>query len=302
MTVLDDSGGRLLEHLNIEIRPTETVAVIGPAGSGSEVFAELLARFVWPDSGRLTIDGQDILSLPESITGRRIAYASSDAYFFSGSLRDNLLYGLKHAPLTEVRYEGAAATQRRWQVQEAMRAKNPDLDLNSDWVDYASMGISDATELYKVVRPVLEAVLIKQDIIDLALRSQVDTIAHPELVEHIVELRQALRDRLGKEDWMTSWFPLSRTSTTLRQPLAKTCFWVCSTVRQCQSGNWLRTPSFKKIMIENDLYGDLYHMGLEIAENAIELFRICRQTTPSSSSLLSCIRRISRRISCFCRN
>ncbi|MFR0656893.1 hypothetical protein SB719_20320, partial [Pantoea sp. SIMBA_079] len=69
-----------------------------------------------------------------------------------------------------------------------------------DWVDYASMGISDATELYKVVRPVLEAVLIKQDIIDLALRSQVDTIAHPELVEHIVELRQALRDRLGKED------------------------------------------------------------------------------------------------------
>ncbi len=58
--------------------------MIGSAGSGTEVFAELLARLVWPDTGRLTIDGHDILSLPESVTGRRIAYASSDAYFSAG--------------------------------------------------------------------------------------------------------------------------------------------------------------------------------------------------------------------------
>ncbi len=61
------------------------------------------------------------------------------------------------------------------------------------------MGISGAAELSTVVRPVLEAVMIKHDIIDMALRSQVDTIAHPALGDHIVEFRQALRDRLDQE-------------------------------------------------------------------------------------------------------
>lgn len=273
VTVLDDSGGRLLEHLNIEIRPTETVAVIGRAGSGSEVFTELLARLVWPVSGRLTIDGHNILSLPESVTGRRIAYASSDAYFFSGSLRDNLLYGLKHAPLTEVRYDGDAATQRRWQIQEAKRAKNPDFDLNSDWVDYASMGISDASELYSVVRPVLEAVLIKQDIIDLALRSQVDTTAHPALVDRIVEFRQALRDRLEQEDLADLVVPFEPDIYNPQATVGENLLFgvldrSSMTIRQLAAH-----PFFKKIMIENDLNVDLYRMGLEIAENAIELFQ-----------------------------
>lgn len=273
VTVLDDSGGRLLENLNIEIRPTETVAVIGPAGSGTEVFAELLARLVWPDSGRLTIDGHDIFALPESVTGRRIAYASSDAYFFSGSLRDNLLYGLKHAPLTEVQYDGAAAMERHWQVQEAKRAKNPAFDLNSDWVDYGSMGISDASELYKVVRPVLEAVMIKQDIIDLALRSQVDTIAHPALVDRIVEFRQALRDRLEQEELADLVVPFEPDTYNPQATVGENMLFgvldrSSMTIRQLAAH-----PFFKKVMSENDLHVDLYHMGREIAENAIELFR-----------------------------
>ncbi len=61
-----------------------------------------LGRLVWPESGRITAGNRDLLELPEAITGRRMAYASSDAYLFQGTLRDNLLYGLKHAPLTEV--------------------------------------------------------------------------------------------------------------------------------------------------------------------------------------------------------
>ncbi|MBL3684676.1 hypothetical protein F2981_20280 (plasmid) [Sinorhizobium meliloti] len=44
--------------------------------------------------------------MPRVGGGRRISYASSDVFAFQGSLGDNLLYGLKHAPLTEVAYEG----------------------------------------------------------------------------------------------------------------------------------------------------------------------------------------------------
>ena len=78
-------------------------------------------------------------------------------------------------PLTKVEYEGKSAAQYKWNINEARRAGNPELDLNSDWVDYASAGVTGPDDLFKVVRPVLDAVLISQDILDMALRSTVNT-------------------------------------------------------------------------------------------------------------------------------
>jgi putative ABC transport system ATP-binding protein len=131
LAVSDDSGAKLIDHVSAEIKPNETVAVVGPNSSGAEAFAEALGRVVWPDSGRITIDGKDLLELPESVTGRRISYASSDLYFFQGTLRDNLLYGLKHAPLIQPDYDEQTALEAKWHAIEAVKAGNPTLDPNS---------------------------------------------------------------------------------------------------------------------------------------------------------------------------
>lgn len=200
ITVVDDSGARVLDHVSVEINPGETVAIVGESGAGGEYLAEALGRLVRPDTGRTTIDGRDLLELPESLTGRRIAYASSDTFFFHGTLRSNLLYGLKHAPLTAVAYDEKSANKLKWQMIEARRAGNPELDLNSDWVDYAAAGATGPNDIYAVIRPVLDVVAMSQDILDMALRSNVDTEAHEDLTSRIVELRQALRLRLKEEN------------------------------------------------------------------------------------------------------
>ena len=168
-----------------------------PAG-GAEAFAEALSRLVWPESGRITAGSIDLLDLPESVTGRRMAYASSDSYLFQGTLRDNLLYGLKHAPLAKVTYDGAQALQRQWNIDEARKAGNPDYDINSDWIDYQSAGATGPDDLYHAVRPVLDAVILSQDIFDLGLRSRVDPAVHPEITGRIMEVREALRHRLDR--------------------------------------------------------------------------------------------------------
>src|SRR3546814_19682440 len=59
----------------------------------------MLAGLVSPSSGALRIGGRDVERLPSAVTGRRITYVGANAYHFVGSLRDNLLYGLKHRPL-----------------------------------------------------------------------------------------------------------------------------------------------------------------------------------------------------------
>jgi putative ABC transport system ATP-binding protein len=272
LTLSDDSGAPLLRHVTLEIKPGETAAIVGNSGSGAEALAEAFARLIWPEQGRITIDGKDILELPESVTGRRIAYAASDTYFFHGTLRDNLLYGLKHAPLTKVEYEGAKAAKNRWNINEARRAGNPELDVNSDWVDYVSAGVTGPDDLFKVVRPVLDAVLISQDILDMALRSTVVIETHADLTDRIVELRQALRKRLKKEGLDDLVVPFKLDEYNPQATVGENLLFGSMRRPMMTNRKLAAHPYFRSVLRENDLYIDLYTMGLEIAANAVELF------------------------------
>ena len=273
VSVRDDGGAILLEHVTTEIRPHETVAVIGTAGSGSETFAEMLGRFVWPESGQITIAGRTLQELPESVSGRRIAYASADTYFFHGSLRDNLLYGLKHAPLTEVDYQGKESSKRNWDVNEARLAKNPTFDLNSDWVDYQAMGIAGRAQLFGVVKPVLDAVMMTEDIMLLALRSRVHVETHRDITDHILELRQAFRQKLRNRDRDDLVVPFDIDAYNIQAPLGENLLFGALDRSIMPIRAVASHPVVANILAQSGLRSDLYTMGLEIAETIVDLLR-----------------------------
>ncbi len=272
LTVSDDSGARLVDHVSVEIRPNETVAVVGPNASGIEAFAEALGRLVWPDTGRITIDGRDLLELPESITGRRISYASADTYFFHGTLLDNLLYGLKHAPLTTPSYDDQAALEAKWYAIEAQKAGNPALDLNSDWVDYRAAGATGPQDILKTIRPVLDAVLMSEGVLDLALRSVVDTSIHVTLADHIVDLRAALRKRMEESDLGNIVVPFDFDAYNSQATVGENLLFGSMKRPMMNNRRLAAHPYFQALFRETGLSDDLYAMGLEIAENAVELF------------------------------
>ncbi|MDM9620315.1 ABC transporter transmembrane domain-containing protein [Rhizobium sp. S96] len=272
LTVSDDSGARLVDHVSVEIRPNETVAVVGPNASGIEAFAEALGRLVWPDTGRITIDGKDLLELPESITGRRISYASADTYFFHGTLLDNLLYGLKHAPLTTPSYDDQAALEAKWYAIEAQKAGNPALDLNSDWVDYRAAGATGPQDILKTIRPVLDAVLMSEGVLDLALRSVVDTSIHVTLADHIVDLRAALRKRMEESDLGNIVVPFDFDAYNSQATVGENLLFGSMKRPMMNNRRLAAHPYFQALFRETGLSDDLYAMGLEIAENAVELF------------------------------
>src|SRR5262245_12510736 len=95
LSAIDDSGAKLLDKISVEVKPGERVAIVGTPGGGAEALGDSLARLLWPDSGRVNVADGDLYQLLEAITGRRMAYASSDAHLIQGSVRDNLLYALK---------------------------------------------------------------------------------------------------------------------------------------------------------------------------------------------------------------
>jgi putative ABC transport system ATP-binding protein len=272
LTLVDDSGAKLLDRVSLQVHPGEKVAIVGTAGSGAEALAEAFAGLIWPESGRIAVGSRDLLDLSESVTGRRMAYASSDAYLFQGSLRDNLLYGLKHAPLTEVQYDGTSATRRRWNVDEARKAGNPDFDVGSDWVDYASAGASGPRDLYHSIRPVLDAVVLSQDILDLGLRSRVDPGLHPEISGRIVEVRGALRERLDTEGLssLVEFFEPGAYNT--QATIGENLLFGAATGPELTGKELAGNAYFRAVLRQDGLGETLYRMGLEIAEQAIELF------------------------------
>ena len=101
----------VLRGLDLAIRAGEVVALTGQNGVGKSTLINLLLRFYAPDSGRITLDGQDIAGLQVQQLRRQIGFVSQRASLFNGSVRDNLLFGQPDAP-----------SQQLWRAMELAQA------------------------------------------------------------------------------------------------------------------------------------------------------------------------------------
>ena len=182
----DDTGTSFLDGVSFNVPADARVAVVGAAGSGREELALVLARLVSPTSGALTLGGERAERMHEGVSGRRLAFVGPQAFLFNATVRDNLLYGLKHAP-------GSDAHSDPPRAAEAALAGNSTDDVNADWVDREVLGEADAAAAR--VLEVLALVELDGDVFDLGLRSAVD--AQGDLRARLLRARQVFRDRLS---------------------------------------------------------------------------------------------------------
>jgi len=82
-----------LDHVDLAIEPGETVALVGPSGSGKSSLIHLLPRFYHPQSGRVTLDGHDLESLKLESLRRQIALVSQSVVLFNDTVAANIAYG-----------------------------------------------------------------------------------------------------------------------------------------------------------------------------------------------------------------
>ncbi|HUI99514.1 MAG TPA: lipid A export permease/ATP-binding protein MsbA [Usitatibacter sp.] len=82
-----------LDRVALDIRPGETVALVGPSGSGKSSLVHLLPRFYHPTAGRITLDGHDLESLTLESLRRQISLVSQNVVLFNDTVAANIAYG-----------------------------------------------------------------------------------------------------------------------------------------------------------------------------------------------------------------
>jgi ABC-type transport system involved in Fe-S cluster assembly fused permease/ATPase subunit len=101
-----DPGREILKGVDLEVRPGSTTAIVGPSGAGKSTLSRLLFRFYEPQSGRITIDGQDIAQVTQASLRASLGIVPQDTVLFNDTIGYNIGYGREGATQAEI--EGAA--------------------------------------------------------------------------------------------------------------------------------------------------------------------------------------------------
>ena len=102
------AGAPALNGISLDIPGGATVALVGPSGAGKSTLLNLIARFFDVDSGRVTIDGQDVRGVTLESLRRAVALVSQETTLFNDTVRANIAYGAPGGEAPQAAIEAAA--------------------------------------------------------------------------------------------------------------------------------------------------------------------------------------------------
>lgn len=102
--IQDDTDGdkAVISNLSLKLRAGSTVALVGPSGGGKSTICNLIPRFYNVNSGRITVDGIDVMDITLDSLRRNIGMVSQNVFLFDGTVRDNIAYARPDASDEEI--------------------------------------------------------------------------------------------------------------------------------------------------------------------------------------------------------
>ena len=97
-----DDKTKVLDDVSFQIRPGETIALVGPTGAGKSTIVNLISRFYDVQEGKVKVDGHDVKTVSIESLRRQMRIMSQDNFLFSGTIKDNIRYGKLDATDQEI--------------------------------------------------------------------------------------------------------------------------------------------------------------------------------------------------------
>lgn len=276
LQVIDETGSKLIEKASVSLDLREQVAVIGAVNSGATHFTEVAGRILNPSSGRVELNGEAIDSLPEYVTGRRLAYIDGTTYFPQQTVFEALTYVLKNQPVAErdpeADYSQVDGTDSAQALFETRRSGNCELDAAAPWIDMERVGVSTAAELEAHIRRILVDVDLEGDIRALGLRGTLDPERYPELCEALIDARHRFRDQLDELGFAGIVEPFDPEKYNDQATIGENILFGTATVPAWEPANLPTNPTALEVLRGAGLEERLFNMGKEVAQTTVELF------------------------------
>ncbi len=268
----DEGEGVFAGALTLKLLLPKAIAVLGGPTSGKDRFAAVIAGIKRPLSGTLTISGFNLSAAPESITGRRIAYVGREPLLRAGSVRENLLYSLRHRPVREVEDSVHTREERARKRREAELSGNSPFDVRADWIDLQSIGLENTDALNERALEVLGAVCMDRDIYDFGLNGAINPEEHPELTARVLEARAELKHRLVDPEIAPLVELFDKEAYNTNMSVAENLLFGTPKEDSFRLDNLPDNEFVLKALRETGLMDDFIEVGRKLAALMIDLF------------------------------
>ena len=288
LTVDNEIGAHLLDNVSFSVAQGEVVALTGGSADGAAALGEVLGGVIGASRGRIMAGDVDLALAPEWVTGRVLGYVGPTPWLLSGSVLDNLTYGLRRRP-GNLPEEGAQAREARiWARAEAEKAGNPLYDRDADWIDHDSLQPGgDGVSLLDPVWTVLGVVDLRNDVIGFGTRARASAAQAAELGPHVLALRSALQQRLKERDLASLILPFEADRYNSGATVAENLFFGAAENPAAAIEAVVATPVFRKTQQEIGLDRALYEMGWRFARMTVDLFSGMQDMMPGLSQSLT---------------
>lgn len=268
LSVIDDTGSKLIENATTEIKVTERIAIVGDFNSGASNFAEVIAGVIKPTSGRILVDGISIEEQPEYLLGRRIGYIDGSTYFPQGTILDVLTYVLKNQPIASI----SKLKQNSLEALETKRSGNYEHDFEDEWLDYKRLGFNNEEEFIAYIREILTSINMENDIRALGLRGTLDPVGHANLASELVKARKKFRDRLDELGFSDFVEPFDPALYNNQASVGENLLFGTAVDEKYKLENLPENELVIKVLKNENLEETLFEMGKNVAETTLELF------------------------------
>ncbi|QFI37314.1 cyclic nucleotide-binding domain-containing protein [Moritella marina ATCC 15381] len=267
ITVRDEDGHAILEDINLTIPKGARVAIKTNNESSALAFADLLTREVIPYRGSLTIAGNEMNGLHQTVVANRIGYANSKPYIFKGTLGENLLMPFNYQPILDA---DISVDVTDWQLESARSGNSVD-PFKSNWVVPKTAGFQSYDEIKDWWFQLVEAMGTDDLIVRRGLRSRLDPDTQSELVEAIVQLRPEIAKRLAKaglDDIVHTFDPEKFNPVS---PLGSNLLYAVPTKMLTQL-SLSQEDNFVQMLQDEGIADYLAHMSANLIEGLTETF------------------------------
>tara|TARA_R110002020_G_scaffold266483_8_gene481370 strand:- start:1516 stop:4185 length:2670 start_codon:yes stop_codon:yes gene_type:complete len=263
-------SGQEVIDLRLTIGARKQVAVFGTGSSGRTEILLLAAGLMDPATGRVEIGGKSLDGASEAVLGREIAYVGPSPYMFNDTIRGNVVYSLRHRPMSPAEID---EVEHNLRLSEARLTGNSRYDFDAGWEDLESAGVADLKDLDQHILDLFDRTGLGNDLFRMGLKSNIDPDADPGLAERVLEARHTITERIRGDDDLQDLVELWRADAfNASGTLAENVLFALPADPEVSVDAIAQDHDVMAALKEAGVYEDLIEIGAKVAETMIELF------------------------------